>query len=330
MKCSAVVAAAGISSRMHEFKPMLCLGEDTMIESVIKNLRKAGVEEIVVVTGYKSDILQRHLKPMAVRSIENPHFTETKMFDSLCLGIRALQEPYDAVFLTPGDVPLVCPKTLLEMESADAEMVRPVCKNRPGHPVLISARLVPQIMQHNGKNGLRGAMESMKEPVLDLPVDDAGVTMDADTPEDFKNLRRQKMENQSGGQLWPDIRIHIAKGDTILTPETAQYLEMIGHTGSIQSACACMHMSYSRGWKLLNHIEKELGYPVVGRYSGGSNGGGSVLTPKGQQLLKAYQNYRSVVRKAADDLFGQIFTVELNTFDGGQKDYANTLSHPSW
>ena len=39
MNYAAVIAAAGLSSRMHEFKPMMVLGEDTMTEKVIENYR---------------------------------------------------------------------------------------------------------------------------------------------------------------------------------------------------------------------------------------------------------------------------------------------------
>lgn len=136
--------------------------------------------------------------------------------------------------------------------------------------------------------------------------------MDADTPEDLKRLRRRQMEDRSGGRLWADVQVHIAKGDTILTPETAQFLEMIGHTGSIQSACGCMHMSYTKGWRLLNRIEEELGYPVIERFPGGANGGGSALTCKGKRLLAAYQAYREALRETAERLFAELFSDDLS------------------
>lgn len=312
MKCAAVVAAAGVSSRMREFKPMLCLRDMTMIESVVNNLRSGGVEKIVVVTGYKADALQRHLESLNVQTIENTNFANTKMFDSLCLGLQALEKCYDAVLLTPGDVPLVQPDTIRRIISSGARIARPVCGERLGHPVLLSMELVPRILNYTGEGGLRKAIELLGEAIQDVSVDDAGVAMDADTPEDFKALRRLSMENRSGGQLWPDIHVNIAKGDTILTPETAQFIEMLDHTGSIQSACSCMHMSYSRGWRLLNQMEKDLGYSLVERFPGGASGGGSRLTAKGKRLLTAYQSYKEMVQKSAELLFHQIFSDDLN------------------
>ena len=310
MKFAAVIAAAGISSRMHEFKPLLPLGEKTIIECVIYNLRQAGAGEIVVVTGYKSELLQQYLEPLKVHTIKNLRFAETKMFESICLGIKALKEPYDSLFLTPGDIPLVSPETLKKMEATNASMVRPIYKGKSGHPVLIASSIVPQILSYKGKGGLRGAMESVSEPISDLPVNDVGITMDADTPEDFKRLRCQSQKMHSSTSFWPEIHIHIDKEYTILTPETAQYLEMIEHLGSIQAACTCMHMSYSRGKKVLNHIERELGHPLVNDSPIEQNG--NMLTPQGKNLLVAYQNFRNMVSKAASDYFMQIFANNIN------------------
>ena len=312
MRCAAVIAAAGLSSRMRDFKPMLCLGNMTMIESVIESMRRAGVAEILVVTGYKSQVLRRHLDALGVRSVENLRFAQTEMYDSLCLGLEALESDYDAVFLTPGDVPLVQPETIRLMQTAEADMVRPTYNAEAGHPVLIRRSLVPALLAYHGKGGLRQAMETLPHPILDLEVDGVGITLDADTPEDFKTLKRRWMETQSNGRLWPDIRIHIAKCDTILSPENAQFIEMIGQTGSIQNACACTHMSYTKGWKLLGRMEQELGYPLVERFPGGTSGGGSTLTPRGKQLLDAYHAYREAVEEAAQSLFQKLFPEELH------------------
>jgi len=310
MKYSAVIAAAGLSSRMHEFKPMLCLDGNTMIEHVIRSFREAGVEEIVVVGGYKAELLEKHLKPCHVTFCNNTEFAVTKMFDSLCMGLRALKEPCDGIFLTPGDVPLVKPETIRAMQEIEAEAVRPVYEGGCGHPVLINSSVIERFLAHSGQDGMRGALEGFR--TVDVPVDDSGILLDADTPEDFKLLHRKAMEDRSGGRLWPEIDIRISKGDVVLDPEKAQLVEMIGHTGSIQTACACMHMSYSKGWKLLNRMEEELGYPLLERSTGGASGGGSTISEKGRRLLDAYSLYRIRMKEAAETLFAEIFTTDMD------------------
>lgn len=61
MAVSAVIAAAGLPARMRDFKPLLCLGSSTVIRHTIDALRGVGAEDIVVVTGYQSAVLERHL-----------------------------------------------------------------------------------------------------------------------------------------------------------------------------------------------------------------------------------------------------------------------------
>lgn len=311
MKYAAVIAAAGLSSRMKEFKPMLTLGETTLIDSVIRNLQDAGTEEIVVVTGYRAEVLEHYLKGKGVSICRNTSFATTKMYDSICLGLKELKQPYDAVLLTPGDVPLVQSDTIRRMMGISAPIVRPICNGKHGHPVLIDASCIHELLEYGGERGLKGAMESISLPITDIEVDDTGILLDADTPEDFQVLRQKVMENRNGGRLWSDVYVRIGKGNVSFTPETALFLEMIEHTGSIQSACTCVHISYTKGWKLLNETEKALGYPLVERFSGGASGGGSILTPQSRRLLETYQRFRDEVRHEASRLFSQLFSDDL-------------------
>ena len=61
METGAVVVAAGMSSRMGEFKPMLSIGSISIAQRVIATLRQAGASRMVVVTGYNAEELEWHL-----------------------------------------------------------------------------------------------------------------------------------------------------------------------------------------------------------------------------------------------------------------------------
>ena len=89
-KIGAVVAAAGLSSRMGAFKPLLPFDGTTVIRRCIANLRDAGASEIVVVTGHRGEELAAHLRGSGVIIAHNDRYEETQMFDSLCIGLRAL------------------------------------------------------------------------------------------------------------------------------------------------------------------------------------------------------------------------------------------------
>ena len=60
MKYGAIIVAAGCSSRMGSFKPLLPLGTNTIIRRVVR-LIDTVADEIVVVTGYRGEDLECHL-----------------------------------------------------------------------------------------------------------------------------------------------------------------------------------------------------------------------------------------------------------------------------
>lgn len=118
MRYGAVILAAGIASRMGDFKPLLPMGEESVIQNVVRVLREAGVQQIVVVTGYRKEVLEEHLKNASVMFVHNERFAQTKMFDSVKLGLEALDAACEKILLTPADVPLVRKETVQEIGRA--------------------------------------------------------------------------------------------------------------------------------------------------------------------------------------------------------------------
>ena len=54
-KTGAVLVAAGLSSRMKDFKPMLPFGTSTASRHMIGMLKSLKADPIVVVTGYRAE-----------------------------------------------------------------------------------------------------------------------------------------------------------------------------------------------------------------------------------------------------------------------------------
>lgn len=55
MSIGAVIVAAGMSSRMGDFKPMLSIGSQSIARRIVSTLRQTGAEEIVMITGHNAD-----------------------------------------------------------------------------------------------------------------------------------------------------------------------------------------------------------------------------------------------------------------------------------
>ena len=187
-RIGAVVAAAGLSSRMGAFKPLLPFDGATVIERCIANLRGAGASEIVVVTGYRGEELTERLRGSGVTLAHNAAYADTQMFDSLRLGLRALPEDCGVILLTPGDVPLVRPETVRALLDAQGGFVCPVCAGKRGHPVAVDAAFRDALLGYHGEGGLRGAVTALGIPVTEVEVADDGMYRDLDTPTDYDEM----------------------------------------------------------------------------------------------------------------------------------------------
>lgn len=186
-KIGAVVAAAGLSSRMGAFKPLLPFDGMTVIERCIANLRAADAETIAVVTGHRGAELERRLRSQNLILVRNADYAATQMFDSLRLGLRALPGDCGTILLTPGDVPLVKTETVRALTAAAAGgFACPVCAGRRGHPVALDAVYRDALLAWNGEGGLRGAVAALGIPVTEVEVSDAGMSHDLDTPADYE------------------------------------------------------------------------------------------------------------------------------------------------
>jgi len=193
MKIAMVILAAGLSKRMGVFKPLLPVGEMPAVLRCVRTAKSAGVCEIVVVTGNRDgeirDLFSRVNDP-CVKLVHNDRYNDG-MFTSVCAGIRALPGDIDGFFLQPSDCCAVAPATLAALiekfaESGKASITRPMAEGRRGHPPLIPARFIGDILSYNGDGGLKGLLATL--PSVTLETQDRAVLMDMDTPEDYAAL----------------------------------------------------------------------------------------------------------------------------------------------
>jgi molybdate transport system regulatory protein len=86
-------------------------------------------------------------------------------------------------------------------------------------------------------------------------------------------------------------------------PGKAALLESVRSSGSISAAARTMGMDYKRAWLLVDSLNRAFDTPVVERVTGGSGGGGAILTPFGKDLLARYRKLEARAAKmAAADL----------------------------
>lgn len=188
---AAIILAAGYSSRMGEFKPLLPLDGVTAFERCIRLFRDAGVTEVIAVLGHRADELRPLAERCGARAISNPQF-EQGMFTSIVAGSRALPIWATGAFVLPADIPLVRAVTVRQLSAAFAthqdRVVYPTLAGHRGHPPLISRSILAEAAKCDASVTLCSLLARHENSALDLPVADEAIHMDMDTPGDYDAL----------------------------------------------------------------------------------------------------------------------------------------------
>jgi CTP:molybdopterin cytidylyltransferase MocA len=180
---------------MGRFKPLLSLGECTVIEQIIGIFRSNRIENILVVVGHQKQELIPLLARLSVTAVENPDFQQG-MFSSIVSGVKRLSPETDAFFIMPGDMPLVEAKTVEHLmncyEKNTGRILRPVHDGRKGHPPLIPASFSRTILNDKGDGGLREILNQHQDRIIEIEVSDPNILMDMDWPEDFNLVLKKR------------------------------------------------------------------------------------------------------------------------------------------
>ncbi len=187
-RVSALVLAAGYANRMGDLKPLLPLGDFTVIERAVGCFLEADVWDVKVVVGHRAAEITPILARLGVQAVFNTHY-DAGMYASVVAGVSSLDAGTEVFFLLPGDSPLVKSRTLLELLRAWREnrvgIVYPCFLGTRGHPPLISTTYTETILAGERPGGLRAVLAQYEDDALDVAVVDQGMLVDLDTPADY-------------------------------------------------------------------------------------------------------------------------------------------------
>jgi CTP:molybdopterin cytidylyltransferase MocA len=194
---SALILAAGFSSRMGRFKPLLPLGfgettKQNVLERQICLFQRPEIQEIRVVTGHRAEDIERIAGAMGVETVFNPDYAQG-MFSSVTTGLDSLDDTCNAFFVMPVDIPLVTPATIsLLLDAWRAKkpaVLYPGFQGKRGHPPLISMAIRDKILGWPGDQGLRGALGGVEDLAMDVETQDRYILMDMDYPEEYEQIQ---------------------------------------------------------------------------------------------------------------------------------------------
>lgn len=190
---SAVILAAGLSSRMGKLKPLLPFGRTTVLEHCIGLFQECGIKDVVVVTGHRHAETKKVARQAGAQTVYNKHFKKG-MYTSIRAGALALRKKSKGFFLLPVDIPVIRTGTIrLVLEAFQEQqplVTYPLFAGKRGHPPLISAHLIPVIKKTvDPAGGMRSILQQVEKEdrsaICSVQVADANIHADMDTQDDY-------------------------------------------------------------------------------------------------------------------------------------------------
>lgn len=179
-----VMPAAGLSSRMGNWKMMLPYQQHTILDESIENALQF-CSRVILVVGYRGkELLERYQEKQNVKVVVNTNYKQG-MFSSIQQGVRHVESEH--FFICHGDMPCVYPEIYQKVWLARGLFtVFPGTKDKPGHPVLLPAFIKEDIRQANIEEKMKRLI--YRHNVVHLGLEISEIHLDVDTPEAYKKL----------------------------------------------------------------------------------------------------------------------------------------------
>lgn len=270
------------------FLPMYPLDGTTVIKREIAALRRADISPIAVLLGYQKDVLKNHLSHNGVLYMEDEAFEEHDLEASIQTGLAKAEGLMERILVVPVEYPVFSRETLNVLLQCPGSAV-PLYRGEKGYPRLYMA----------GETG--------EKNVQICPVEDQGVVLSLCGENGIARAACYVQELRDTNELKCRIRLVLSKEEDFFGPGVYELLKAIDETGSIQAAAAKMQMSYTKGWKMINQVEKEMGFLFLNRCNGGKNGGSSTITEEGRQFMDRYHAMEEDLRRMSRHFFDTYF-----------------------
>lgn len=195
-KITGLVIAAGFSSRMQDFKPLMEFNGNSFLAVISEKLLRV-CEDIIVVTGFNEPeivaeiekfLSKKEISPGRIQIIENENY-ERGMFSSLQCGLNKTDADWVVYhFVDQPSLPENFYADFINQIDETHNWIQPVRANRKGHPILLRNDLFKSIVESSKEMDLRTLSENafVKKKFWECSYPE--IFDDIDTPVDYARL----------------------------------------------------------------------------------------------------------------------------------------------
>lgn len=168
-------------------KALLTVDGELFVDRQIRLFRSCAADVVVVVGVHGPQIRAAARRADEAIFVNNPD-PDRGMLSSLQCGLSALPADMTAWMFTPVDLPNVRPETVKQLaaQAGSSAFCIPRYAGRRGHPVLVDGRLRDEFLKTGTDQTPRDLVEKHRDSVIYLDVEDRGVCLDVDTPEEYR------------------------------------------------------------------------------------------------------------------------------------------------
>ncbi|MBI3766656.1 MAG: nucleotidyltransferase family protein [Ignavibacteriales bacterium] len=177
-------------------KALLHIHGRTFLEHIVRTLRTAEIQNVVIVLGADAEVIRKQLRWYEGTVVINEHW-ELGQLSSLLTGLDSLS-PFlpDGILIWPVDRPLVETTTVSSLvqqfQACTDKTIVPTYHGKRGHPVIFGRVMFSELATVAEDIGARALLWHHPEKVLEHITDDDGVIINIDTPEDYEeNVMRR-------------------------------------------------------------------------------------------------------------------------------------------
>jgi molybdenum cofactor cytidylyltransferase len=185
----ALVLAGGAGRRFGGGKLTAPWRGGALIDGALAAALAAPASGVTVVTGADAEAVAaavRAFNPAVALAHARDH--AEGMAATLRAGIAALPPEAGGVLIFLADMPLVpasAASAVAQALQGGAIAAAPVLGGRRGHPVGLSRGLFGDVLALTGDQGARRVLDDLGERLVLIPMQDAGILVDVDRPEDL-------------------------------------------------------------------------------------------------------------------------------------------------
>lgn len=192
---SGIILAAGSSQRMGSPKALLKIGEKTFLQHIVEALHSARIIDNVIVLGSGAEEIQKTLSWFEGKVAVNNDWQKGQL-TSIITGLNNLDmtktetEEIHGAIICPVDHPLLTQSLLVDLLQgywlSKKRIIIPTHQGQRGHPVIFDRELFDEIRNAPLDIGARAVVRNHEDDVLEVNVDDEGVLINIDSPDDYK------------------------------------------------------------------------------------------------------------------------------------------------